>query len=191
MKKVDSWTATYEDFLVCSERFTEELDRFQDGIRESKSVLAQAGQFVAHVDAASKKIVQQVSDAERAWANADQMALDAATKAHEAAFQGVQTSLDGVTKALVKSVRANQDAASQVHQSFSHSRRVVVGLGFGFVLISGLAIFAAVYLANTRESPLELNIRQDAARFELIWNKATPKEKAILQKIWSRPPAAS
>lgn len=188
MKKVDNWTATYEDFLACSERFTEELDRFQDGVRESKAVLVQTGQFVAHVDAASKKVVQQVAVAERAWANADEMALAAATKAHDAAFKGVQASLASVTTALTASVKANQQSATRVSQSFTQSRNFIFGLGIGFVLTSGLGIFAAVYLASTRESPLELGIRQDAARFELIWGKANQREKVMLQKIWSRPP---
>lgn len=44
MKKVDSWTATYEDFLACSDRFTEELDRFHEQIRDSKTMLVQTSE---------------------------------------------------------------------------------------------------------------------------------------------------
>jgi hypothetical protein len=188
MNNVDSWTATYEDFLACSERFTQELDRLQDGIRDSKSVLTQAGHFVAHVDAASKKLVQQVSDAERAWANADEIALNAAAKAHESAFEGVQRSLASVTKAMAESVKANQQATRRVDQSFTQSRNFVFGLGIGFLLVSGLGIFGAMYWANMRESPLELETRQHAAYFVSIWSKATKHERETLRKISSRPP---
>ncbi|MGJ7513028.1 hypothetical protein ACSFE6_01630 [Pseudomonas baetica] len=190
MKNVNTWTATYEDFLACSERLTEELDRFHDEIRDSKAVLVQARQFTAQVDAASKKIGEQVVTAERAWANADKVALVAAKHAHEAAFRGVQASLTGATEALAQSAQANQLAANRVDQSFTQSRKFIFRLGIGFLVVSGLAIFGAVYFASLRESPLERETRQNAAHFELIWSKATPKEKAELQKIWSRLPAA-
>lgn len=190
MKKVDDWTATYEDFLACSERFTEELDRFQEGIRENKSVLVKAGQYVEHVNAASNRVEQQVADAERAWANADQMALNAAEKAHDAAFVGVQKSLAAVTKAMADSIKLNQLSAKRVDQSFTQSRNFIFGLGVGFLLVSGLGIFGAVYIASTQESSLEHETRQEAAFFVSIWSNATPREKLLLQKIASRPPAA-
>ncbi|WP_122740203.1 hypothetical protein [Pseudomonas viridiflava] len=154
MKKVDSWTATYEDFHSCSERFTEELDRFHEQIRDSQTMLVQTNQ------------------------------------AYESELKSFQKSFVGITEKLSQSVEANKNAVELVVQIHKQSKINFFGVGLGFVLVSGLAIFGASYATATRESPLEVEIRQDAARFELIWGKATPREKAMLQKIWSRPPAA-
>ncbi|MFJ2970976.1 MULTISPECIES: hypothetical protein [Pseudomonas] len=154
MKKVDSWTATYEDFLACSDRFTEELDRFHEQIRDSKTMLVQT------------------------------------SEASESALKGLQSSFVSITEKLAQSVKANQNAVEQAVQIHQQSKIKIFGLGLGFVLVSGLAIFGASYVAAARESPLEAETRQNAARFELIWSKSTPREKAMLQKIWSRPPTA-
>lgn len=68
MKNVDTWTATYEDFLALSDRFTNELDTFTDLMRTNKAVLDQVGHYTEHVDATSKQISAQVEEVRKAWA---------------------------------------------------------------------------------------------------------------------------
>lgn len=54
MKKVDNWTATYEDFLACSDRFTEELDRFHEQIKDNDSMHGLANDKIATTIAGAK-----------------------------------------------------------------------------------------------------------------------------------------
>lgn len=56
------------------------------------------------------------------------------------------------------------------------------------MIISGLAIFAAVYLASIRPSPTDLETSLNAARFELIWNNANEQEQIRLLKLLQRSP---
>lgn len=188
MKTADNWTARYEDFLACSDRLTEELDRFERQMRANKAVLDQAGQYTEHVDATSKRISEQVERAQAAWSKADDMAAQAAKVAYLSAFEGVKSSLNTVTEELARSVQANNRAAGLLNQSFTQTRNSILLLGGAFVVVSGLAIFAAVYLASIRPSPTDLETSLNAARFELIWNNANKQEQIRLRKLLQRSP---
>lgn len=188
MKTADNWTARYEDFLACSDRLTEELDRFERQMRASKAMLDQAGKYTEHVDAISKRISGQVEQAQAAWSKADDIAAQAAKVAYLSAFEGVKSSLNTVTEELARSVQANNRAAALLSRSFTQTRKSIMWLGGAFVISSGLAIFAAVYLASIRPSPTDLETSLNAARFELIWNNANKQEQVRLRKLLQRTP---
>lgn len=188
MKTADNWTARYEDFLACSDRLTEELDRFERQMRASKAMLDQAGKYTEHVDAISKQISGQVERAQVAWSKADDVAAQAAKVAYSSAFESVRSSLDTITDELARSVQANTRATVLVNQSFTQSRNFIILLGGAFVIVSALAIFAAVYLASIRPSSTDLEMSLNAARFELIWHNADKQEQIRLLKLLQRSP---
>lgn len=186
MSKVDSWTAAYEDFLACSDRLTEELDRFSTQMQDSKIILDRVGKYTEHVDATSRRISYQVEEAEKAWSNSDEIAARAAKQAYSAAFEGVRSSMQAVTESLGRSVQANEKAAFRVNQVFAQYRNYLIYIGSAFVLCSSLASSCAVYLASVHSSNIESETKQNARFFEIIWNNANKKEQAKLEEILNR-----
>lgn len=187
MKNVDTWTASYEDFLALSDRFTNELDTFTDLMRTNKAVLDQVGQYTEHVDATTKQISAQVEKVQKAWAQADHTATQAAQLAYRSAFDGVRSSFTAATEDLSRLIQVNDHSIARVEKS----RKAIYWTAIGCFVACFLATLTANYLIRPQSPVIEDEIRLNAARYEVIRGNANKQDHNRLDKLLLGPNGVS
>lgn len=91
MNDIEPWAVAIGDFRRCTEKLTVQLDELTSQTRTSGAVLERSNELVEQVDAVGRQIQEEVRKAEKAWSNAEEVALRAAAAAYSAACRGVDT----------------------------------------------------------------------------------------------------
>ena len=82
MNDIEPWAVAIGDFRRCTEKLTVQLDELTSQTRTSSAVLERSNELVEQVDAVGRQIQEEVRKAEKAWSNAEEVALRAAAAAY-------------------------------------------------------------------------------------------------------------
>jgi hypothetical protein len=182
---------TYTDFRGCTERLTDEVDRLTTQTGAASAVLEKSARYTEHVETVGRRIAHQIQKAEAAWSKADEIAAQAALRAHSAAFNGVEDSMRSVLTTLSSAAQKNDAAAAEVNLSARQARRSVFYLSAAFVVIAALGVLAILYVGQGIKAGLEAEMRSNAELFDLLWSKANSEEQKKIVAILQRQPQAA
>lgn len=191
MNQTDPWMVTYTDFRGCTERLTDEVDRLTTQTGAASAVLEKSARYTEHVETVGRQIAHQIQKAEAAWSKADEIAAQAALRAHSAAFNGVEDSMRSVLTTLSSAAQKNDAAAAEVNLSARQARRSVFYLSAAFVVIAALGVLAILYVGQGIKAGLEAEMRSNAELFDLLWSKANSEEQKKIVAILQRQPKAA
>lgn len=186
MSTKDGWTATYEAFHGCTEKLSDEIDRFTDQTRTGSAILNQSGRLVNQVEDACQRIEEQVKIAEQTWAEAEkfanQIAEQAASQAAKDARLEIQKLISNSIEPLNQAAKRNSTSATQLQNNISQARNYMIVLSCLFLVLTVISVLATLYFTKSLGAA-DPQTRVNASKYEALFQKASDKEWGMIQSI--------
>ena len=187
MNDIEPWAVDIGDFRRCTEKLTVQLDELTSQTRTSSAVLERSNELVEQVDAVGRQIQEEVRKAEKAWSNAEEVALRAAASAYSAACRGVDTAIQPLISELTAATKAADASIQELKRAPVLAKRYVMVVATAFFILALICVYSTMRLIDAAGS-VSAQEKVNAQYFSHLWKNANPDEQKIIKSVILRSP---
>lgn len=187
MNDIEPWAVAIGDFRGCTEKLTVQLDELTSQTRTSSAVLERSNELVEQVDAVGRQIQEEVRKAEKAWSNAEEVALRAAASAYSAACRGVDTAIQPLISELTAATKAADASIQELKRAPVLAKRYVMVVATSFFILALICVYSTMRLIDAAGS-VSAQEKVNAQYFSHLWKNANPDEQKIIKSVILRSP---
>ena len=187
MNDIEPWAVAIGDFRRCTEKHTVQLDELTSQTRTSSAVLERSNELVEQVDAVGRQIQEEVRKAEKAWSNAEEVALRAAASAYSAACRGVDTAIQPLISELTAATKAADASIQELKRAPVLAKRYVMVVATAFFILALICVYSTMRLIDAAGS-VSAQEKVNAQYFSHLWKNANPDEQKIIKSVILRSP---
>ncbi|PZE10482.1 hypothetical protein DMX10_25885 [Pseudomonas sp. 57B-090624] len=184
---MEPWAVAIGDFRRCTEKLTVQLDELTSQTRTSSVVLERSNELVEQVDAVGRQIQEEVRKAEKAWSNAEEVALRAAASAYSAACRGVDTAIQPLISELTAATKAADASIQELKRAPVLAKRYVMVVATAFFILALICVYSTMRLIDAAGS-VSAQEKVNAQYFSHLWKNANPDEQKIIKSVILRSP---
>ncbi|CAI3790674.1 hypothetical protein DBADOPDK_00021 [Pseudomonas sp. MM223] len=155
--------------------------------RTSSAVLERSNELVEQVDAVGRQIQEEVRKAEKAWSNAEEVALRAAASAYSAACRGVDTAIQPLISELTAATKAADASIQELKRAPVLAKRYVMVVATAFFILALICVYSTMRLIDAAGS-VSAQEKVNAQYFSHLWKNANPDEQKIIKSVILRSP---
>ncbi|HDS1691623.1 TPA: hypothetical protein QEM72_002111 [Pseudomonas putida] len=182
MNDIEPWAVAIGDFRRCTEKLTVQLDELTSQTRTSSAVLERSNELVEQVDAVGRQIQEEVRKAEKAWSNAEEVALRAAASAYSAACRGVDTAIQPLISELTAATKAADASIQELKRAPVLAKRYVMVVATAFFILALICVYSTMRLIDAAGS-VSAQEKVNAQYFSHLWKNANPDEQKIIKSV--------
>lgn len=187
MNDIEPWAVAIGDFRRCTEKLTVQLDELTSQTRTSSAVLERSNELVEQADAVGRQIQEEVRKAEKAWSNAEEVALRAAASAYSAACRGVDTAIQPLISELTAATKAADASIQELKRAPVLAKRYVMVVATAFFILALICVYSTMRLIDAAGS-VSAQEKVNAQYFSHLWKNANPDEQKIIKSVILRSP---
>ena len=187
MNDIEPWAIAISDFRHCTEKLTVQLDELTSQTLTSSAVLERSNELVEQVDAVGRQIQEEVRKAEKAWSNAEEVALRAAASAYSAACRGVDTAIQPLISELTAATKAADASIQELKRAPVLAKRYVMVVATAFFILALICVYSTMRLIDAAGS-VSAQEKVNAQYFSHLWKNANPDEQKIIKSVILRSP---
>ena len=187
MNDIEPWAIAISDFRRCTEKLTVQLDELTSQTLTSSAVLERSNELVEQVDAVGRQIQEEVRKAEKAWSNAEEVALRAAAAAYSAACRGVDTAIQPLISELTVATKAADASMQELKRAPVLAKRYVMVVATAFFILALICVYSTMRLIDAAGS-VSAQEKVNAQYFSHLWKNANPDEQKIIKSVILRSP---
>ena len=187
MNDIESWAVAIGDFRRSTEKLTVQLDELASQTRACNAVLEKSNELVEEVDLVSRQIQEEVRKAEKAWSNAEEVAIRAAAEAYSAAARGVETAIQPLISELTAATKSANASILELKQAPVLAKRYVMVVATAFFILALLCVYSTMQFIEAAGS-VSAQEKVNAQYFSHLWRNANPEEQKIIKSVSLRSP---
>ncbi|AUA35190.1 hypothetical protein PRJ_5580 (plasmid) [Pseudomonas sp. XWY-1] len=187
MNDIESWAVAIGDFRRSTEKLTVQLDELASQTRACNAVLEKSNELVEEVDLVSRQIQEEVRKAEKAWSNAEEVAIRAAAEAYSAAARGVETAIQPLISELTAATKSANASILELKQAPVLAKRYVMVVATAFFILALLCVYSTMQFIEAAGS-VSAQEKVNAQYFSHLWRNANPEEQKIIKSVILRSP---
>ena len=187
MNDIEPWAVAIGDFRRCTEKLTVQLDALTSQTRTSSADQERSNELVEQVDAVGRQIQEEVRKAEKAWSNAEEVALRAAASAYSAACRGVDTAIQPLISELTAATKAADASIQELKRAPVLAKRYVMVVATAFFILALICVYSTMRLIDAAGS-VSAQEKVNAQYFSHLWKNANPDEQKIIKSVILRSP---
>ncbi|MEE1922101.1 hypothetical protein V0R50_13480 [Pseudomonas sp. 148P] len=187
MNDIEPWAVAIGDFRRCNEKFTVQLDELTSQTRTSSAVLEMSNDLVVQMDAVGRQIQEEVEKAQKAWSNAEEVALRAAAEAYSAACRGVDTAIQPLISELSTATKAANASIVELKRAPVLAKRYVMVVATAFFILALICVYSTMRLVDA-VGRVNAQEKVNAQYFSHLWKNANPDEQRIIKSVILRSP---
>ncbi len=150
-------------------------------------MLEKSNDLVEQVDTVGRQIQDEVRKAEKAWSNAEEVALRAAAEAYSAACRGVDTAIKPLIAELSTATKAANISILELKRAPVLAKRYVMVVATAFFILGLISVYTTMRFIDTAAS-VSAQERVNAQYFTQLWRNANPEEQRIIKSVILRSP---
>lgn len=132
MSDIEPWTVAIGEFRRSTEKPTFQLDELASQTRAFNAVLVKLNELVEKVDLVSRQIQEEVRKTQKAWSNAEEIAIRAAAEAYSAAARGVETAIQPLLSELTAATKSADAPILELKRASVLAKRYVMVVATAF-----------------------------------------------------------
>ena len=187
MNDIEPWAVAIGDFRRCNEKFTVQLDELTSQTRTSSAVLEMSNDLVVQMDAVGRQIQEEVEKAQKAWSNAEEVALRAAAEAYSSACRGVDTAIQPLISELSTATKAANASIVELKRAPVLAKRYVMVVATAFFILALICVYSTMRLVDA-VGRVNAQEKVNAQYFSHLWKNANPDEQRIIKSVILRSP---
>ncbi|MDU9402599.1 hypothetical protein RTH46_08855 [Pseudomonas sp. zfem004] len=187
MNDIEPWAVAIGDFRRSTEKLNAQLDELASQTRSCCAVLEKSNDLVEQVDAAGRQIQEEVRKAEKAWSNAEAVALRAAAEAYSAACRGVDTAIQPLITELGAATKSANASILELKRAPVLAKRYVMVVATAFFILGLICVYSTMRLIDAAGS-VSAQEKLNAQYFSHLWRNANAEEQKIMQSVMLRSP---
>ena len=187
MNDIEPWAVAIGDFRRSTEKLTVQIDELTAQTRTCSAVLEKSNDLVEQVDTVGRQIQDEVRKAEKAWSNAEEVALRAAAEAYSAACRGVDTAIKPLIAELSTATKAANISILELKRAPVLAKRYVMVVATAFFILGLISVYTTMRFIDTAAS-VSAQERVNAQYFTQLWRNANPDEQRIIKSVILRSP---
>ncbi|MFV2950217.1 hypothetical protein, partial [Pseudomonas japonica] len=143
--------------------------------------------LVVQMDAVGRQIQEEVEKAQKAWSNAEEVALRAAAEAYSAACRGVDTAIQPLISELSTATKAANASIVELKRAPVLAKRYVMVVATAFFILALICVYSTMRLVDA-VGRVNAQEKVNAQYFSHLWKNANPDEQRIIKSVILRSP---